>query len=78
MSCRAKGTSAGRPTPAPDQWGVSQVRVDYDRAGLRKGVTVTLFIDDREVATGRIDHTMGAVGAAHWAPHPRTRESAEL
>ena len=47
-------------------------------AGLSKGVTVTLFIDDREVATGRIDLTMGAVGAAYLAPHPRTRESAEL
>jgi len=51
---------------------------DYDRGGLSKGVTVTLFIDDREVATGRIDLTMGAVGAAYLAPHPRTRESAEL
>jgi hypothetical protein len=43
---------------------------DYDRGGLRKGVTVTLFVDDREVATGRIDLTMGPVGAAYLAPHP--------
>ena len=49
------------PDPLPTGNVELRFQFDYDGGGLNKGATGTLYIDDREVATGRIDHTMGAV-----------------
>jgi hypothetical protein len=50
-------------SPEPLASGDVHVRFDfaYDGGGLNKGGTGTLYIDDRQVATGRIDRTMGAI-----------------